>query len=107
MSIKINDNGSIRATGKDAQALFDALCRPAAPLDPAKASARKAALVSALDSCVTVVYETKELIRDASMQWQPGDKQRLAVTLEEMGRLCFSVARECERPAAPAKEVGK
>jgi hypothetical protein len=64
---------------------------------------QKGALSSALDSALNVVCETQKLIRDQRMPWTTGERQALAVTLEQMGRLCFSVARECERQRGGAR----
>lgn len=58
---------------------------------------QKGALAAALDSALNVVCETRRLILDKAMPWTSGERQALATTLEQMGRLCFSVARECER----------
>lgn len=63
----------------------------------ADAEHRKAALAAALDSCCNVLVEARELIRDSTMQWTPGERQMLAVGLEGLARVCNSVARECER----------
>lgn len=73
--------------------------RPAGKVhyEPGDADARKAALAAALDSCCNVIVETREMMRDASMRWTPGERQMIAVGLEGLARVCNSVARECER----------
>ena len=76
------------------------------PPDPHSPDSRKAALVSALDAAVTVIYECRNELRDTKLNWTTGEKQTLSVTLEGLGRVCFSVARECERPGA-AVTAGK
>lgn len=74
-----------------------------ASYEPGDAEHRKAALASALDSCCNVIVETRELVRDASMRWTPGERQNLAVALEGLARVCNSVARECERKSEVKK----
>lgn len=76
------------------------------PLVPGSLAMRKAALATALDSAVNVIAETREFIRREKDLLTPGDRQQLAVTLEGMGRVCFSVAGECERQAKPANKEG-
>lgn len=61
---------------------------------------QKHALVSALDSAVTVVYECREFARSHPTALTSVEKQQLADALERVGRMCFSVARDLERPRA-------
>jgi hypothetical protein len=58
---------------------------------------RKAQLEMALDSSLDVIAQIRDELRTHGEDFNSGDRQKLAVTLEQMGRLCWSVARECER----------
>jgi hypothetical protein len=63
----------------------------------------KGAVMGALDSALDVVAQLQTIMREDSLPWTTGERQTLAVTLEQMGRLCWSVARECERRKGAAK----
>ena len=59
---------------------------------------RKQSLATALTCCCEVIVSSKAEIADPALKWESGELQGLATSLEQLGRLCFSVARSCERP---------
>lgn len=61
------------------------------------AAHRKESLRLALDSALDVIAQTRNEVLGHGEDFNSGDRQKLATTLEQMGRLCWSVARECER----------
>lgn len=66
---------------------------------------QQAALISALDSAITVIYETREFVRKHPESFGSVQRQALGDVLERLGRLCFSVATElARRPQESSKD---
>ena len=100
MSMHFNDNGSIRAKGKDAQRLFDALTEN---LDPAKPPPSPTLSPNLVSQHFTTMSESAVSIRNAAkcskIDASKKEILRLSDQAEEVGRILFTLATELRRTA--------
>ena len=61
------------------------------------ATHRKDQLFLALDSALDVIAMARNELFAHGPDFTAGDRQKIATTLEQMGRLCWTVAKSCER----------
>lgn len=83
--------------GRAAQKAVDDLMPHGRPAHLPDYALQKECLVRALDSAINVVVETREWVQKHPEALNQGDKLKLSTTLQQMGRICYAVAEDCER----------